>query len=223
MSGSIFLAVLRRDLELAFRRWGELVTPLMFFVMVSALFPLGLSPAPSLLKVIAPGVIWVGALLSGLLGLEPLFRSDYDDGALEQMALSPHPLGLISLARVSAHWLVTAVPLLVLTPLMAEMLAFPMRGLPVLLLGLLLGTPTLSMLGAVGAALTVSLGRSGMLLPILILPLVTPILIFGARAAAVAADGGDVSGPLYLLASLMVLSVTLAPLAIGAALRINLE
>lgn len=218
-----FFSLLRRDLMLAFRRAGEIATPLMFFVLVAALFPLGLNPDRVLLAEIAPGVIWTAALLSSLLGLDGLFRTDYDDGTLEQLVLSPQPLSLLVLAKVAAHWLVTGLPLVVLAPFLAEVLAYPQAAWPVLLTGLLLGTPLLSLLGGIGAALTVGLRSSGMLLPVLILPLAVPVLIFGAHAGAIAAVGSDATGPLYLLGALLALAVSLAPLAIAHAVRVSLE
>ncbi|MGH8399458.1 MAG: heme exporter protein CcmB [Gammaproteobacteria bacterium] len=216
-------ALIRRDLQLAYRRRGEMVTPLMFFIMVTALFPLGLDPEPALLRTLAPGVIWVAALLAGLIGLESLFKSDYEDGALELMVLSPVPLELVALIRVLTHWLITGLPLVILAPLMGMLLSFPASAMDTLLAGLLLGTPVLSLLGAVGAALTVGLRRSGMLLPLLILPLAVPVLIFGARSAAMAVAGDDVSGPLYLLGAMLALTLTLAPFAIAGGLRVSLE
>lgn len=223
MTGKALFALMRRDLQLAYRRRGEMVTPLMFFIMVTALFPLGLNPEPALLRTLAPGVIWVAALLAGLVGLESLFKSDYEDGTLELMALSPVPLELMALIRVLTHWLITGLPLVILAPLMGLLLSFPVSAMGTLLAGLLLGTPVLSLLGAVGAALTVGLRRSGMLLPLLILPLAVPVLIFGARSAAMAVAGDDVSGPLYLLGAILALTLTLAPFAVAGGLRVSLE
>ncbi|HET7649785.1 MAG TPA: heme exporter protein CcmB [Gammaproteobacteria bacterium] len=223
MMDGVFGALVRRDLQLAYRRRGEMVTPLMFFIMVTALFPLGLNPDPALLRTLAPGVIWVAALLAGVVGLESLFKSDYEDGSLELMVLSPVPLELIALIRVLTHWLITGLPVVILAPLMGMLLAFPASAMGTLLTGLLLGTPVLSLLGAVGAALTVGLRRSGMLLPLLILPLAVPVLIFGARSAAMALAGDDVSGPLYLLGAILALTLTLAPFAIAGGLRVSLE
>ncbi|HSC47616.1 MAG TPA: heme exporter protein CcmB [Gammaproteobacteria bacterium] len=217
------LALLNRDLRLAYRRRGELATPLMFFLLVTVLFPLGLSPQPDMLRTVAPGVVWVAALLASLLGQDSLFRSDYEDGSLEQLALSAAPLELLALARVAAHWLVTGLPLVIMAPLMALLLGYPASGMPALIASLLLGTPILSLLGAVGAALTVSLRQSGMLLPILVLPLAVPVLIFGARAVALAADGADPAGGLYLLGAMLALALTLAPFAIAGGIRVSLE
>lgn len=215
--------LLRRDLTLAYRRRGEILTPLIFFVIVTVLFPLGLNPTPQLLAQIAPAVVWVAALLASLLAQSALFGHDYEDGTLEQLVLSPQPLELLSLVRVLAHWLVTGLPLVILSPLMATMLSFPADSMWALVLGLLLGTPVLSLLGAIGAAVTVGLRRSGMLLPILVLPLAVPVLIFGARGAALAAEGAPVTGPLYLLAALLVLGITFGPFAIAAGLRVSME
>lgn len=216
-------ALIRRDIKLAFRRRGELMTPAVFFVLVTALFPLGLSPQPQLLQSIAPGVVWVAALLAGLLGQESLFKSDYEDGALEQLALSAVPMEVQALARIFTHWLATGLPLVILAPLMGVLLAYPAHAMDVLVFSLLLGTLTLSLLGAIGAALTVSLKQSGMLLPILVLPLAVPVLIFGAQAAAQAALGVDPSSALYLLGALLVMGLTLAPFAVAGALRVSLE
>lgn len=218
-----FRMLLQRDLMLAYRHAGELLTPLIFFIMVVALFPLGLMPEPGLLQQIAAGIIWTAALLSALLGLDSLFRADFDAGVLEQLAISGQPLPALVMAKILAHWLVTGLPLVIITPLLAEMLFLPDSTWSVLLVSLLLGTPVLSLLGAIGAALTVSLRGQGMLLPILILPLTVPVLIFGARAAALAAQGLDASGALYLLGALLALLLGLAPFVIAQALRVNME
>lgn len=216
-------AMLRRDLTLAWRRWPELALPPLFVVLVASLFPLGVSPAASVLQLIAPGVVWVAALLAALLGLELLFRPDYDDGSLELLALGTQPLALTGGSRVFAHWLVTGVPLIAVTPLVAAMYGLPLDVTGVLVAGLALGTPLLSLLGGIAAALTVSLKRSAPLLALLVLPLCVPVLIFGTRAAALAASGLPSAGPLYLIGAMLVLGITLAPLAVGAALRISLE
>jgi heme exporter protein B len=216
-------ALIRRDLKLAFRRRGELMTPAVFFILVTALFPLGLSPQPQLLQSIAPGVVWVAALLAGLLGQESLFKSDYEDGALEQLALSPVPMEVQALARIFTHWLSTGLPLVILSPLMGLLLAYPAQAMGVFTFSLFLGTLSLSLLGAIGAALTVSLKQGGMLMPILVLPLAVPVLIFGAQAAAQAARGEDPAGALYLLGALLALGITLAPFAVAGALRVSLE
>lgn len=216
-------ALVRRDLRLAYRRRGELATPVVFFIIVTALFPLALGSEPQLLRRLAPGIIWVAALLASLIGQDSLFKSDYEDGSLEQMLLSPAALEWLSLLRVLTHWLVTGLPLVILSLLMGLLLNYPLDSLHVLAGSLLLGTPILSFLGAVGAALTVSLRRSGMLLPILVLPLTVPVLIFGAAAAERAVQGEPVAAPLYFLAAMLVLAVTLAPFAIAGGLRVSLE
>ncbi len=221
--GAAFIALLRRDLLLAFRHRGELANPLIFFLMVVTLFPLGISPEIALLRKIAPGVIWIAALLSAMFSLESLFRSDFDDGALEQMLLRPQPLPLLVLAKVLAHWLVSGLPMLLFAPLLALLLAMPAPALLVLLATLAIGTPLLSLIGAVGVALTVGLRRGGLLLTLLILPLYIPVLIFATSAVGAAAAGVPVAGQLYLLGALLVLALMLAPLAIAAALRISLS
>lgn len=217
------LALVSQDLRLAYRRRGEMATPLLFFILVIMLFPLGLSPQPELLRTIAPGVVWVAALLAALIGQQSLFKTDFDDGSLEQWLLVPAPLELLALGRVASHWLVNGLPLVVLSPLMGILMNYPGTAMGELALSLLFGTAILSLLGAVGAALTVGLRQSGMLLPILVLPLAIPVLIFGAQAAAQAAHGEDPSGALYLLAALLVLGITLIPFAIAAAIRVSLE
>jgi len=217
------LALMRRDITLAFRRRGELLTPAVFFILVTTLFPLGLAPRPELLRDIAPGVVWVAALLAALLGQESLFKGDYEDGVLEQLALAQVPMEVQALVRIFTHWLATGLPLVILSPLMAMLLGYPAAAMPVLAFSLLLGTLVLSLLGAIGAALTVSLKQGGLLLPILVLPLTVPALIFGAQAAAQATRGEDPSGGLYLLGAMLVLGVALAPFAIAGALRISLE
>jgi heme exporter protein B len=218
-----FIALLRRDLLLAFRHRGELANPLIFFLMVVTLFPLGVSPEIGLLRKIAPGVIWIAALLSALFSLESLFRSDFDDGALEQLLLSPQPLALMVLAKVMAHWLVSGLPMLLFAPVLGLLLAVPTDAIWILMATLVIGTPLLSLIGAVGVALTVGLRRGGLLLSLLILPLYVPVLIFATSAVGAAAAGVPVAGQLYLLGALLVLAMMLAPFAIAAALRISLS
>ena len=218
-----FLSLLRRDLLLAYRHRAQLANPLLFFTIVVSLFPLGLSPEAALLRTIAPGVIWVAALLAAMLSLESIFRSDFDDGSLEQLLLSPHPLSLLVLAKVIAHWLVTGLPLLVLAPLLAVLLRMEAGAMGPLISTLALGTPVLSLVGAIGVALTVGLRRGGVLLSLLVLPLYIPVLIFAANAVGNAGAGLDVSGQLAFLGALLALSLALAPLAAAAALRISLS
>lgn len=223
MSAPGFGALLRRDLLLAYRARGESANPLIFFVIVTTLFPLASSAEPRLLALLAPGVVWVAALLAALLSLDQLFRSDYEDGSLEQLLLSPHPLPLLVLAKLLAHWLSTGLPLLLAAPLMAVLLHLPSAGLPTLALSLLLGTPVLSAIGSIGAALTVGLRRGGVLISLLILPLYIPVLIFATLAVAAAAQGLPALGQLLVLGALLVLSLMLAPFAAAAALRISLD
>lgn len=218
-----FSIIFVRDLRVAFRRWSELANPLIFFVIVVVLFPLAVSPDPARLKQVGVGILWISALLSSLLALEGLFRADADDGSLEQLMLSPVPLGVTVLAKVAAHWLMTVLPLIAMVPLLALSFYLPAAALPTLALALLLATPTLSVLVALGAALTVSLKRGGAIVGLLILPLTGPLLIFGTRATDFSVAGEATAGPLYLLAALAALAVSLGPLAIAAALKVGLE
>ena len=218
-----FLFLLRRDLLLAMRNRGEYAMPLLFFVMVTALFPLALGALPDLLSRIAPGVIWVAALLAALLSLSSIFRADFEDGSLEQLLLSAHPVSLLVLAKVAAHWLVTGLPLLLMAPLLAQMLGMPNIALGILLLTVLLGTPVLSLIGAIGVALTVGLRKGGIILSLLVLPLYVPVLIFASSAVENAAMGFDVSSQLYMLAGLLLLSISLSPWATAAALRMSVS
>jgi heme exporter protein B len=218
-----FWVLLKRDLMLAFRHRGELANPLLFFLMIVTLFPLGISPEPSLLSRIAPGVIWIAALLAALFSLESLFRSDFDDGALEQMLLSPHPLSVLVLAKVLAHWLVSGLPMLMLAPLLGMFMAMSGKAITALEMTLAIGTPLLSLIGAIGVALTVGLRRGGVLLTLLIMPQYIPVLIFATNAVTAAAAGMPIDGQLYFLASLLALALTLSPFAIAAALRISVS
>lgn len=218
-----FAGLLRRDLRLSLRHRADLAMPLLFYVMVVCLFPLGARPEGQLLARYAPAILWVAALLSTLLAMERLFRSDFDDGSLEQILLSPYPTAWLLLAKLLAHWLSTGLFLVVISPVLALVLGLPAQVIPVLVLSLLLGTPILSLIGAIGMALTVGLPRGGMLLALLILPLYTPVLIFGANGVAAAVEGLPVQGPMLLLAAMLVLALTLAPLAIATALRLSVE
>ena len=215
--------ILLRDLRLGFRRWSEVATPLIFFVIIASLFPLAASPDEAQLRSTGAAVIWMSALLSSLLALDGLFRADSEDGSMEQLILGPAPLGLVVLAKIVAHWAVSGVPLLVLAPLAALSFYLPLTALPELIAALALATPTLSVLAAIGAALTVSLRAGGTIIGLLILPLTGPVLIFGTRATELAALGEPVAGPLYLLASVAVLAVSLGPLITAAAVRTALE
>lgn len=220
---SAFATLLRRDLLLAFRRRSDVLTTFFFFVIVVSLFPLGVGPEPNTLREIAPGVIWVAALLASMLGLGRLFTGDYADGSLEQILLTPAPLPLLVLAKVLAHWLVAELPLVLIAPLLGLQFDLPADVLQVLLLALLLGTPTLSLLGAIGAALTLGVRGGGPLLSLLVLPLCVPVLIFGAGAASAVATGQDAQAQLSLLAGFLLFAVVLAPLGAAAALRIALD
>ncbi|MCE2945223.1 MAG: heme exporter protein CcmB [Lysobacteraceae bacterium] len=216
----IAVAQLRRDLALVWARRGDALQPVLFALLAASLFPLALGAEPGKLAPLAAGIVWVCVLLAGVLGLDTLYRSDAEDGSLEQMLLSPAPLALVVAVRVLVHWLTTALPVILVAPLLAEMLQLERPLLPVLMLSLLLGTPLLSLVGAVVAALTVGLRRSGMLLPLLVMPLYVPILVFGAGSVAAAAQGLAYDGALVLLAGGGVLAAVLAPLAAAAALRI---
>lgn len=215
-------AQLARDLRLVWRRRGDAMQPMLFALMVIALFPLALGSESPMLARIAPGVLWVAVLLAGLLTLDSLFRSDLEDGSLEQLLLSPVPLAWLIAMRVAVHWTVTSLPLLVLTPFFAELLQLPRDLLAPMMLSLALGTPLLSLIGAVVAALTVGIRRSGMLLAVLALPLFLPVLVFGAGAVVAAAQGLPWMGAIYLLAAGLAACLVLAPLAAATALRIAL-
>ncbi|MEX2164143.1 MAG: heme exporter protein CcmB [Sulfuricaulis sp.] len=215
--------LLHRDLTVALRRSTDILTPLIFFVIVVSLFPLGLGPEPSVLKTIAPGVIWVAALLATMLSLNRLFANDHADGTLEQMALSPHPLTVLVLTKVTAHWMLTGLPLVLISPLLAIQMFLPESAIGTLTLSLLLGTPVLSLLGAVGAALTLGLRGGGVLVSLLVLPLYTPVLIFGAGAVAGVIAGTDVEAHFSLLGAFLALALAFAPWAAAAALRVSLD
>lgn len=215
--------VVYRDLLLALRRRGDVAVALLFFVIVASLFPLGIGAEPNLLRSIAPGVIWVAALLSSMLSLGRLFGADYDDGTLEQMLLGAAPLGVVAAAKAFAHWLVAGLPLVAIAPLIALQYDLGAGLWGILALSLLVGTPVLSLLGAVGAALTLGLRGGGVLLSLLVLPLYVPVLIMGAGAVEMAAAGLGGGGQLLVLGAMLVLAAAFAPWAIAAALRISLE
>jgi heme exporter protein B len=215
--------VYRRDLLLAVRHWGQAAQPLMFFAMVTTLFPLALGPDLGELRQVAGGILWVAALLASLLGVELLFRTDHADGTLEQMMVSGQPLAMLALAKGAAHWTVCGLPLVLISPLIAGGLGVPGTAICTLMLSIGLGTGILSALGAIGSALTLGLRRGSLLLSLLVLPLAMPALIFGARAVDMAIHGESARGPLLLLTSMLVLAVTLAPPAVAAALRISAE
>jgi len=218
---AVFLAVLRRDLLIGLRHRSELFNPLVFFFIVVTMFVLALGPYADTLKQVAPAVIWVAALLASTLSLDMLFHSDLDDGSLEQFLLSPHPLIIIVIAKILAHWLLTAAPLIVAALFLGLMVYLPQSAIVPLLLTLLLGTPVLSLVGAVLGALTVGLRGSGILLTLLILPLYIPVLIFSVATVDNAAKGLAITGELYFLGAMLVLSVTLAPFATASSLRVR--
>jgi heme exporter protein B len=215
--------VVTRDLKLAFRRPEQLLHPLAFFVLVTTLFPLSLGPESSVLRTLAPGALWVAALLAALLALDFLFRDDSQDGTLEQYALSGQSLTWLLLGKTAAHWLLTGVPLAVMAPLMGYTLGVPGSASVGIMLTVALGSLALSFIGSIGAALTLGARRGGVLLAILILPLAAPILIFGSKATELAIRGEPYVAPMELLGAIVVLSFTLAPLAAAAAVRISLE
>lgn len=215
--------LIQRELRIAFRGGADVINPLWFFLIVITLFPLGIGPDPQQLARIAPGVAWVAALLASLLALERLFRDDFSDGSLEQLALLPTPLPVIIIGKVMAHWLVTGVPLIVLSPLAALLLSLDINGWWAMALTLLLGTPTLSFLGAIGVGLTVGLRRGGVLLSLLVLPLAIPVLIFASAAMEAASQGLPLGGYLAILGAMLLGSATLSPFATAAALRITLQ
>ena len=221
--GGVMRAALKREIALGLRQKGEVLTPLVFFVVIASLFPLGVGPESALLLRMAPGVLWVSALLAAMLSLQRLFAMDYADGSLEQMALSPTPLGLLVVAKALSHFLLSGLPLVLMAPVLGLQFGMEGRSLGILMLTLLLGTPTLSLIGSIGAALTLGVRGAGVLLSLLILPLYIPVLIFGAGAVEADAAGLGVGGHLSLLTALLVLSVFFAPLATTAALRISLE
>jgi heme exporter protein B len=219
----IFRVVLRRDLILAYRRRSDVLTTLFFFIIVVSLFPFGVGPETNQLRMMAPGILWVAALLASMLSLGRLFSFDYLDGTLEQMLLGAAPLGLLVLAKVLAHWLVSGLPIVFMAPILGVMFDLPAEQLLVLTVSLLCGTPVLSLIGAVGAALTLGLRGGGVLVSLLVLPLYVPVLIFGAGAVGAQAAGIGAQSHLYLLAAFLAVSLLFAPWATAAGLRISAE
>jgi heme exporter protein B len=217
----LFFSVMNRDLKVAVHNKGDILNPLIFLVIVITLFPLGIGPETKLLTRIAPGIIWVAALLSALLSLERLFKNDFIDGSLEQMLLSPQPLFIMVLAKITAHWLLTGLPILIIAPLLALMLHMETLAYPALMLTLAIGTPVLSLIGAIGVALTVGLQKGGVLLSLLILPLYIPLLIFATSAIEAAALNMPYSGHIAIISALLVGAITLSPFAVSAALRVS--
>jgi heme exporter protein B len=219
----MFRWIVVRDLTLAWKGRVDVLSTLFFFLIVVSLFPLGIGPETNLLRIIAPGVVWVAALLASMLSLGRLFANDYQDGTLEQLLLTPQPVYLVVLGKVLALWLVSGVPLALLSPVLGIQFGLSRNTLFVLVVSLLLGTPVLALIGSIGAALTLGLRGGGLLLSILVLPLYIPVLIFGAGAVDASIIGSGVQGSLSLLGSLLVLSLVFAPWATSAALRISLE
>ena len=222
-AGMAFSALLRRDFLLAYRRRAELLQPLVFLLVVTTLFPLGVGPSPQLLANIAPGVIWIAALLATVLSLDSLFRSDFEDGTLEQMMLSGQSISLIALSRIVAHWLVAGLPIVLLSPLLALWMNLPAEGMSILIESLVIGTPVLSLIGAIGGALTVSLKRGGQLLSLLVFPLYVPLLILATSAVSSAVAGLPYNGQLGLMVAGLIAALTLAPFATAAALKLSLS
>lgn len=221
--GSLFIAVLLRDLKLASRRRIDATLPIVFFLVALSLFPLGVGPEPQTLRQIAPGIVWVCALLASMLSVNSLFAGDLQDGSLEQMLLAPQTAVPLAAAKCAVHWLLTGLPLIVITPLVGVLFGLALPALGALLLGLLLGTPILSLLGALGAALTLGLRSGGMLLILIVLPLATPALIFGAGAVSQVEAGLDAGGHFSLLGALLIATAIGVPPATAAALRISTE
>lgn len=218
-----FFAVLRRDLTVTWRRSTDVLTPLIFFIIVASLFPLGVGPEPAQLRLMSAGIVWVAALLAAMLSLSHLFANDYRDGTLEHLLLTPQPLAVLVAAKTLAHWLVTGLPLALIAPLLAVQLQLPTDALRTLVWSLLLGTPVLSLLGAIGAALTLGLRGGGVLVSLLVLPLYTPVLIFGAEAVTASANGMSAQAHLSLLGALLVVALGFAPWATAGALRVSLD
>ena len=222
LAGAV-VATLRRDLLIAYKRKNDLFNPFMFFVLVATLFPIGISPEPEALGEISAGVLWISALLASLLAMDNLFRADFEDGSLELLMLSPHPLYFLVLAKNIAHWLVSGLPIVLVSPLIAYMLNFPEGAYSTLVLTLLLGTPVLSLLGSIGVALTVGLGSRGLILAVITLPLSVPVLIAGTLTVSQTLEGASLSGYLAIMGAMLVAALTLAPLASAAALRISVN
>lgn len=220
---SAFRATLAREFVVGFRNRGDLANPLIFFLCVIVFVPLGISPEAKVLASIAPGMIWIVALLATLLSLDRLFQSDFEDGCLEQSIVSGQSLYWLVIAKVLVHWLITGLPLTLLAPLLGVMMSLPGEGYLALMLSLLLGTGSLSLIGAIGAALTVALRRGGLLLSLIIMPLYVPVLIFGSAVVRNAIDNSPLAGPLAILGLFLVLSLMLAPLAAAGALKISIN
>ena len=218
-----FQATLRRDLLIAYKRKNEVVNPFMFFLIVATLFPIGISPEPDRLSEIAAGVLWISTLLASLLAMDSLYRADYEDGSLEQLLLAPHSLYFMVLAKNLAHWLISGLPVVLISPLIAYMLNLPAESFGTLFVTLLLGTPVLSLLGSIGVALTVGLGSRGLILAVITLPMSVPVLIAGTMAVQQTLNGASLAGYLAIMGAMLLASISLAPLASAAALRISVN
>ena len=219
----MLMAILLHDLTLSWRRRGNLVGGVVFYVIAASLFPLAIGPDPQQLRMLAPGILWVAALLASMLSLSRLFAQEHADGSLDQLLLSPHPLALIVLTKIAAHWLASGLPLLLLTPILAQQYSLPLHATLLLTATLLIGTPAIALIGAVGAALTLGVRTGAALLSILVLPLCVPVLVFGAGAGSAADAGLDVMPHLSLLGACLALSLFVCPLATAAGLRIAVE
>lgn len=222
-TAAAFTATLKRDLLIAYKRKHDVVNPFMFFLIVATLFPIGISPDPQRLGEIAAGVLWISALLAAMLSMDSLYRADYEDGSLEQLLLSPHPLYFMVLAKNIAHWLVSGLPVVLVSPLIAYMLNLPEASYFAVFITLLLGTPVLSLLGSIGVALTVGLGSRGLILAVITLPMSVPVLIAGTMAVQQTLNGASLSGYIAIIGAMLLASLSLAPLASAAALRISIH
>lgn len=222
-TSAAFFATLKRDLLIAYKRKHDVVNPFMFFLIVATLFPIGISPDPDRLGEIAAGVLWISALLAAMLSMDSLYRADYEDGSLELLLLSPHPLYFMVLAKNIAHWLVSGLPVVLVSPLIAYMLNLPSASYFAVFITLLLGTPILSLLGSIGVALTVGLGSRGLILAVITLPMSVPVLIAGTMAVQQTLNGASLAGYLAIMGALLLFSISLAPLASAAALRISVN
>ena len=222
-AGQAFRATLKRDLIIAYKRKNDVLNPFMFFLIVATMFPIGISPDPDRLGEIAAGVLWISALLASLLAMDNLYRADYEDGSLEQLLLSPHPLYFLVLAKNISHWLVSGLPVVLVSPLIAYMLNLPDAAYSIIFITLLIGTPVLSLLGSIGVALTVSLGSRGLILAVITLPMSVPVLIAGTLTVQETLNGASLGGYLAVMGAMFVGALTLAPVASAAALRISVN
>ena len=218
-----FIATLKRDLLVAFKRKNDIVNPFMFFIIVCSLFPIGISPDSERLGEIAAGVLWISALLASLLAMDSLFRNDFEDGSLEQLLISPHPLYFLVLAKNIAHWLISGLPVVIISPVVAYMLRLPGDSYGTLFATLLIGTPVLSLVGSIGVALTVGLGSRGLILAVITLPMSVPVLIAGTLTIQETLNGASLVGYMAILGAMFIGSLTLAPLASATALRISVN